>query len=103
MQVINEAEAFLAELVAEIGLALRSTARCTGIRLLNFGPFSVDHALLSKHWDLENLIENVDTCTRLAKTYGLFEPQFKRQKSSDQGVEDKQKSGVFAEDGVLFK
>ena len=62
---INENEYFLAELINEIGLAIKTTAMCCGIRLTNLGPFTINDALLQKHWTLENLIENIYHCNKL--------------------------------------
>ncbi|KAJ6223769.1 hypothetical protein RDWZM_002314 [Blomia tropicalis] len=65
IQCYNENEHFLAELCNEIGLALKSVARCTGIRLIKYGPFGIDDALLEKHWTLENMIENIAHCNQI--------------------------------------
>ncbi|XP_054707738.1 pseudouridylate synthase TRUB2, mitochondrial-like [Uloborus diversus] len=65
IQCINENETFLAELVHQIGVYLRSTAFCTQLRQLQFGQFTLDHALLRKHWTLENILSNVTLCKEL--------------------------------------
>ncbi|KAF7493744.1 Mitochondrial mRNA pseudouridine synthase Trub2 [Sarcoptes scabiei] len=65
IQCYNDNEMFLAELVNEIGIGLKSMARCTGIRLIQYGPFKVENALLRKHWDLENIIENIYYCNQI--------------------------------------
>lgn len=65
IECFNEQEIFLAELINEIGIALKSAARCTGIRLIQLGPFTVEHSLLQKHWTLENLIENIYYCNEI--------------------------------------
>ncbi|OTF78264.1 tRNA pseudouridine synthase-like protein [Euroglyphus maynei] len=75
VQCRNEHEDFLAELVNEIGIALKSCARCTGIRLIQYGPFTVEHSLLQKHWTLENLIENIHECQGILKQ---FEKQYEK-------------------------
>ncbi|KAH9530122.1 TruB pseudouridylate synthase (N terminal domain) [Dermatophagoides farinae] len=75
VQCQNENEHFLAELVNEIGIALKSCARCTGIRLIQYGPFTIEQALLQKHWTLENLIENIHECQRILNEY---EKQFQK-------------------------
>lgn len=69
VECLNEHEHFLAELINEIGLAVKSTAICTGIRLTNYGPFSIKDTLLQKHWSLDNLIENIDHCNKLVEPY----------------------------------
>lgn len=46
-------------LIHDIGLQLKSTAVCTGIRRLRYGHFELSHALLRKHWTLEHILDNV--------------------------------------------
>ena len=75
VQCQNEQEQFLAELVNEIGIGLKSCARCTGIRLIQYGPFTIEHGLLQKHWTLENLIENIYECQKILNN---FEKQYQR-------------------------
>src|SRR5699024_2867395 len=82
VQCINEQEDFLAGLISEIGLALKSTARCTGIRLIKLGPFTIEHALVQKHWTLENLIENIYYCNQLMRKYRVLDPDHE---STDNG------------------
>lgn len=67
VQVINENEHFLGELIHKIGLSLRSTACISKLRCTNFGLFNLDHALLTKHWTIENILENIDMCSELTK------------------------------------
>ena len=64
---INETEGFLAELVHDIGIDLRSTAVCTQLRQTQFGPFVLQHALLRKHWTLENILNNLTLCQAVLK------------------------------------
>jgi len=83
VQCINEQEEFLAELINEIGLAVKSVALCTGIRCIQYGPFTVEHALLDKHWTLENIIENIHYCKDIVNKHRILErPHKKRQTSS---------------------
>lgn len=59
IECLNENDIFLAEMIHNIGIAMRSAAICTSIRLFEHGPFKVENALLLKHWTLENVIENI--------------------------------------------
>jgi len=68
MQVVNENEDYLKTLIHEFGIRLRSTATCTKIRCIKYGPFNLDHALLKKHWDVENTIANLYTSAQVLKT-----------------------------------
>ncbi|KFM59458.1 putative tRNA pseudouridine synthase 2, partial [Stegodyphus mimosarum] len=59
---INETDLFLAELIHQIGVYLRSSAVCTQLRRIQFGYFTTEHALLRKHWTLENILSNITLC-----------------------------------------
>jgi len=50
------------KLIHEIGLELRSSAVCTGLRRLRYGQFTLTHALLSKHCDARSIAENIEFC-----------------------------------------
>ncbi|PVD21694.1 hypothetical protein C0Q70_17494 [Pomacea canaliculata] len=56
---INEFCDYFKNVIHDIGLQLRSTAVCTGIRRLRYGHFELSHALLRKHWNLESIIDNL--------------------------------------------
>jgi len=64
---INETEEFLAELVHQIGIYLKSLAVCTGLRRTQFGHLSVEAALLRKHWTLEHILSNITLCKEILK------------------------------------
>lgn len=59
---INETGEFLAELVHDIGIDMRSNAACVQLRRTQLGPFLLPHALLRKHWTLEHVLNNVGLC-----------------------------------------
>lgn len=69
---INENDEFLANFVHDIGLRLRSTAVCTHIHRLRYGYFGLDHALLTKEWNLHGIINNIDYCRRQLTPNKLF-------------------------------
>ena len=50
------------KLIHEIGLELRSSAMCTGLRRLRYGHFTLTHALLTKHCDARSIAENIEFC-----------------------------------------
>jgi len=50
------------KLVHEVGLELRSSAVCTGLRRLRYGHFALAHALLTKHCDARSVVENIEFC-----------------------------------------
>jgi len=56
---------YLMKLIHEIGLELRSSAVCTGLRRLRYGQFTLTHALLGKHCEPRAIAENIDFCRPL--------------------------------------
>ncbi|KAJ8285615.1 hypothetical protein GJAV_G00028890 [Gymnothorax javanicus] len=59
MQCVNESQRFLRRVVHEVGLELRSTAMCTGVRRTRDGPFTLQAALTHRHWTLHKIREAV--------------------------------------------
>lgn len=64
---INENGEFLQHLVHKIGLQLKTNAVCTQMRCVRYGPWTLQHALLRKHWTLKHIIDNVSVCNPLIK------------------------------------
>ncbi|XP_046831223.1 mitochondrial mRNA pseudouridine synthase Trub2 [Vespa crabro] len=64
---INENEQYLKTLIHELGLELRSTATCTQIQCFRYGLFELQHALLSKKWDIISILENMKVCREILK------------------------------------
>lgn len=62
VNVINEYENYLLSLVHEIGLKLRCSATTTAIRCIRYSSFTIDQALLMKHWNLQYVLENIKEC-----------------------------------------
>lgn len=56
---INENSHFLQHLVHKIGLQLKTNALCTQMRCIRFGPWTLQHALLRKHWTVEHIINSI--------------------------------------------
>lgn len=50
VQCINETQKYLRKVVHEIGLELRSTAVCKGVRRTRDGPFTLQDALTHHQW-----------------------------------------------------
>ncbi|VVC35893.1 Pseudouridine synthase, catalytic domain,Pseudouridine synthase II, N-terminal [Cinara cedri] len=62
VNIINEYENYLLSLVHEIGLKLRCSAACTAIRCIRYSSFTIDQALLMKHWNLQFVLDNIREC-----------------------------------------
>lgn len=56
---INETENYLATLIHEIGIEVRSVAHCTAIRCIRHGKFTVEGALLRHGWNLAGVVKNI--------------------------------------------
>lgn len=62
---INEYCDYFMEMIHDIGINLKSTAVCTGVRRLRYGPFELSHALLRQQWTLDNIIDNLQQSAKL--------------------------------------
>ncbi len=49
------------------------------IRCTRDGPFTLEHALLRKHWKLPYIVENIAQCQKLVKKSKLVPPEVQRQ------------------------
>lgn len=65
VQCVNEYETYLVDLVKEIATKLHSTAHCVSIKCIRHSCFTLDHAMLMKHWNLENIMTNMGMCATL--------------------------------------
>uniref|UniRef100_A0A0N5AM95 TruB_N domain-containing protein n=1 Tax=Syphacia muris TaxID=451379 RepID=A0A0N5AM95_9BILA len=65
LQCISETDAFIRDLVREIGISLGSTASCRRILRTHLGPFGSDHSLLDKHLSLQAILTNMTLCRRI--------------------------------------
>lgn len=61
---INEKEVYLWSLIHEIGLMVRSSATCYGVKCIRFGPYSLEDGLLRNHWSLQNIINGINKVKR---------------------------------------
>ncbi|KAM3622320.1 uncharacterized protein V6R79_023133 [Siganus canaliculatus] len=59
VQCLNETQRYLRKVVHEIGLELRSTAACNGVRRTRDGPFSLQDALTRQHWTASDVMQAI--------------------------------------------
>ncbi|XP_031699608.1 pseudouridylate synthase TRUB2, mitochondrial [Anarrhichthys ocellatus] len=59
VQCLNETQKYLRKVVHEIGLELRSTAACKGVRRTRDGPFTLQDALIHHHWTASDVIQAI--------------------------------------------
>lgn len=62
---INEDEKYFTTLINELGMELRSTATCSQIQCFQYGLFNLNHALLSKHWNLQNIMKSLENSEKI--------------------------------------
>jgi tRNA U55 pseudouridine synthase TruB len=56
---------YLRTLIHDIGIQLHSAATCTGLQCIRYDCFTLEHALLRKHWTLQFLMDNMAESSRL--------------------------------------
>lgn len=76
VQCLNETQKYLRKVVHEVGLELRSTAVCRGVRRTRDGPFTVQDALIRHRW----------TAADVKKAVQLYRSAKKSQKPSKTAV-----------------
>lgn len=59
VQCLNETQKYLRKVVHEIGLELRSTAACKGVRRTRDGPFTLQDALTHHHWTVSDVTQAI--------------------------------------------
>ncbi|XP_029288379.1 LOW QUALITY PROTEIN: pseudouridylate synthase TRUB2, mitochondrial [Cottoperca gobio] len=59
VQCLNETQKYLRKIVHEIGLELRSTASCKGVRRTRDGPFTLQDALTRNHWTASDVLQAI--------------------------------------------
>lgn len=58
----NESEAYLGILVHEIAVNLKSVANCIQIRCIRESYFTLEDALVKRHWNVEAIMGNLKRC-----------------------------------------
>lgn len=74
---INENGDYLAYVIHEIGMMLKSNATCTKIRCIRYGPWTLQHALLRKHWSVEHIINSINNSRVFVKNITPESPSLK--------------------------
>ena len=74
---VNEEEDYLLGLIHEIGMRTRNMAVGCSIRCLRSSIFSTEDALLEKHWNVQNILHNMDICRQKLQSHGEGTQYFK--------------------------
>lgn len=64
---VNETQRYLRKLVHEVGLELRSSAVCTGVRRTRDGTFGLQEALTRQHWTASDISRAVKVYRSMVK------------------------------------
>lgn len=56
---------YLKTIIHELGIQLRSNATCTQILCIQDGLFNIQQALLSKYWNLKEIMHNMQMCQKI--------------------------------------
>lgn len=62
---LNENWDFLVQFVSELGLLMKTNAVCHSVRCIRYGFFDLEGALLPKHVELQNVLQNIWTNKQL--------------------------------------
>ncbi|XP_060898917.1 mitochondrial mRNA pseudouridine synthase TRUB2 [Labrus mixtus] len=79
VQCANETQKYLRKVVHEIGLELRSTAVCKGVRRTRDGHFSLQDALTRHHWTASDVKQAIKQYHLTIKSKRQSRPQIKDQ------------------------
>lgn len=56
---------YLKTIIHELGMQLRSNATCTQIICIQDGLFNIQQALLSKYWNIKEIMQNIQMCKKI--------------------------------------
>ncbi|KAI4459447.1 pseudouridine synthase-related [Holotrichia oblita] len=65
IQCINEYEMYLKSLIHDIGMKMNSSAHCISLQCIRHSYFTLDHALLHRQWNLQNILKNMEQCAKI--------------------------------------
>lgn len=72
---MNETQKYLRKLIHEVGLELRTSAVCAGVRRTRDGPFKVENTLTRQHWTVDSIIQAIahfSKTTRKIRKSGMY-------------------------------
>lgn len=105
--IVNEEEDYLLGLVHEIGMRAHNIAVGSSIRCIRCSIFSSEDALLEKHWNIQNVLHNMDLCRRKLETNGesthyLRQIDFTNMDNADQDTNDYVREEIAEEEWKEF-
>ena len=62
---VNETYTFLRDFIYKIGVSVRSSAYCTKVRRIRYGPIGLEHALVAEEWNLRKVCASIQQCYKL--------------------------------------
>lgn len=79
---VNENEDYLVKLIFDIGYRLKNVASIVSIRCIRVSFFTLEHAMLKKHWNLENVLGNMRKCYETVQQNDKMEIELQEVKDS---------------------
>ncbi|XP_028302563.1 pseudouridylate synthase TRUB2, mitochondrial [Gouania willdenowi] len=101
VQCINETQKYLCKVVHEIGLELRSTAMCRGVRRTRDGPFTVKDALTHHQWTAADIQQAIQLYKPSKKTKGPPKNQAPSQISEGNVTDTSQRETKLSETALI--
>lgn len=62
---VNETYTFLRDFIYKVGVSVRSSAYCTKVRRIRYGPIGLEHALVAEEWNLRKVCASIQQCYKL--------------------------------------
>lgn len=56
---------YLKSLIHDIGMKMNSSAYCVSLQCIRHSYFTLDHALLHRQWNLQNILTNMEQCAKI--------------------------------------
>lgn len=103
VQCLNETQKYLRKIVHEIGLELRSTAVCKGVRRTRDGCFTLQDALTRNHWtasDIRGAIQQYHSTKKNKKKFSHSRNTDSRLQSEEFKITTSEESATNQEEAV---
>ncbi|XP_048110054.1 mitochondrial mRNA pseudouridine synthase TRUB2 [Alosa alosa] len=91
-QCVNETQRYLRKLIHEVGLELRSSAVCRGVRRIRDGPFGLQEALTRQHWTASDIRRGIKVHRSMLKAFSKVSDSTRAEKA--QSKQRYQKTGT---------
>jgi tRNA U55 pseudouridine synthase TruB len=87
----NESESYLGILIHEIAIHMKSLAHCTQIRCIRQSYFTLDDALVKRHWNVETILHNMKRCREIIRKHPEMLEQLSPTLENIENIDDSNK------------